>query len=181
MHAYSDNAAGRLTDKYGPRLFTASGFFFALPFYVLLRLVTHKSTRQEVLLCALVSLLGVCIALVSTPIFAEIVQIVHEKEQQYPGIFGDAGATAQAYGLFNVAFAAGTILGPLMAGNIRDQAGWGTMGLSIGILSVGTSVPVFLFTGGWIGDWNRRRRIGQKSSNTGSNPISRDSSTQGSV
>ena len=148
---------GHLTDKYGPRHFAASGFLLALPFYVLLRLTTDKSLRQEVLLCALVSLIGCCIALINTPIFAEIVHIVYEKERQRPGIFGKAGATAQAYGLFNVAFAVGTIAGPLMAGYIKDNAGWGTMGWSIGVLCAATSVPVFLVTGGWVGAFNRRR------------------------
>ena len=124
----------------------------ALPFYVLLRLVVHKTVRQEVLLCALLALIGVAISLVITPIFTEIVHIVYEKEMQRPGIFGRSGATAQAYGLFNVAFAAGTIFGPLMAGFIKDRSGWGSMSLALGVLSAGTSVPVFLLTGGWIGD-----------------------------
>ncbi|BDD61269.1 hypothetical protein MAP00_006329 [Monascus purpureus] len=148
---------GHLTDKHGPKRFAASGFFFALPFYVLLRLTTHKSLRQEVLLCALISLIGLCIALINTPIFAEIVHIVYEKERQRPGIFGEAGAMAQAYALFNVAFAAGTIAGPLMAGYIKEHAGWGTMGWSLGVISAATSIPVFLVTGGWVGTWNRRR------------------------
>lgn len=148
---------GHLTDKQGPRLYAASGFLLALPFYVLLRLVTHPGIRQVVLLCALVALIGLCIALINTPIFAEIVHIINEKERQRPGIFGDSGATAQAYGLWNLAFAAGTIAGPLMAGYIRDHAGWGTMGWSIGVLSAVASVPVFLVTGGWVGARYQRR------------------------
>ena len=103
------------------------------------------------------SLIGFCITLITTPIFAEIIHIVIEKERQRPGIFGKTGATAQAYGLFNVSFAIGTIVGPLMAGYIRKSGGWGTMGWSIAILSAVTSVPVFLVTGGWI--W--RERLGR--------------------
>lgn len=148
---------GHLTDKHGSRLFATSGFLFASPFYILLRLITHKSLRQEVFLCALICFIGLCITLISTPIFAEIVHIVHEKERQRGAIFGEAGATAQAYGLWNVAFAAGTIAGPLMAGYIKEHAGWGTMGWSIGALSAATSIPVFQVTGGWFRTWNRRR------------------------
>lgn len=148
---------GYLTDKKGPRLFAGSGFLLALPPYILLRLITHKSLQQEIFLCALISLIGLCVALVNTPIFAEIVHIVNEKERQRPGIFGEAGATAQAYGLWNVAFAAGTIAGPLMAGYIKDYAGWETMGWSIGVLSAAVSIPVFPVTGGWVGARDQRR------------------------
>ena len=97
------------------------------------------------------TLIGFCVALISTPIFAEIVHIVIEKENKRPGIFGKGGATSQAYGLFNVAFAVGTMIGPVMGGYIKKSAGWGTMAWSIAVLSAVTSIPVFLVTGGWIG------------------------------
>lgn len=142
---------GSATDRYGPRLLIAGGFLFAMPFYVLLRLVTHKAIGQEILLCAILVLIGIGIALVNAPVFTEIVHIVYAKERQRPGSFGAGGATAQAYGLFNVAFAAGTIVGPIYAGFVRETAGWGTMGWSLGLLSGVTSIPVLLVTGGWIG------------------------------
>ena len=118
-------------------------------------------------LCALLALIGFAITLVVTPIFTEIVQIVYEKERQSPGIFGPSGATAQAYGLYNVAFAAGTISGPLLAGFVKERSGWGAMSLTLGVLSAVTSVPVFLLTDGWIGDWKTRKlnKKGLKSSN----------------
>ncbi|KAI9730022.1 MAG: hypothetical protein M1818_008291 [Claussenomyces sp. TS43310] len=149
----------RLTDRYGPRYIAATGFLLDLPLYVLLRLVTHKSISQEVLLCALLSLIGFDLALVSTPMFTEIILIVYAKERQRPGIFGRTGATAQAYGLFNVAFAAGTITGPLWAGYVKLDAGWGTMSWSLGLLSVAASVPVLLLTGGWIGKRCKARAV----------------------
>ncbi|KAI8634352.1 major facilitator superfamily domain-containing protein [Xylariaceae sp. FL1651] len=151
---------GHLTDRHGPKLLTGLGFLSALPSYVLLRFVDHQELRQEVLLCSLLALIGVSLTLVNTPIFTEIVHIVNAKERDRPGIFGPGGATAQAYGLFNVAFAAGTIVGPLFAGFVRERSGWGTMGWSLGALSGSASVPVFLMTGGWAGGkrWNLRLR-----------------------
>ncbi|KAI3319056.1 major facilitator superfamily domain-containing protein [Xylariaceae sp. AK1471] len=152
---------GHLTDQYGPKLLTSLGFLSALPSYVLLRFVDHQELSQEVLLGALLALIGLSLTLVNTPIFTEIVHIVNAKERDRPGIFGPGGATAQAYGLFNVAFAAGTIVGPIFAGFVREQSGWGTMGWSLGVLSGLTSVPVFLMTGGWAGcrRWTLRRII----------------------
>lgn len=120
-------------------------------------MITHKSLQQKIFLCLLICLIGLSITVISTPIFAEIIHIVNEKERQRPGVFGEAGATAQAYGLWNIAFAAGTIAGPLMAGYVKEYAGWGTMGWSIGALSAAVSIPVFLVTGGWVGTWNRQR------------------------
>lgn len=112
---------GSAADRYGARLLIAGGFLLAMPFYVLLRLVTHKAIGQEILLCAILVPIGIGIALVSAPVFTEIVHIVYAKERQKPGAFGAGGATAQAYGLFNVAFAAGMIVGPIYAGFVRDR------------------------------------------------------------
>ena len=116
---------GSATDRYGLRLLIAGGFLFAMPFYVLLRLVTHKTIWQEILLCAILVLIRISIALVNTSVFTKIVHIVYAKEKQRPGAFGAGGATAQEYGLFNVTFAAGTIVGPIYAGFVRHtlQAG----------------------------------------------------------
>ncbi|MCJ1270378.1 hypothetical protein MMC22_010275 [Lobaria immixta] len=151
---------GSAADRYGARLLIAGGFLLAMPFYVLLRLVTHKAIGQEILLCAILVPIGIGIALVSAPVFTEIVHIVYAKERQNPGAFGAGGATAQAYGLFNVAFAAGMIVGPLYAGFVRETAGWGTMGWGLGLICGVTSIPVLLVTGGWIGKrqiYNRER------------------------
>ena len=141
---------GRLCDKYGPRWLAASGLLLALPFWVLLRLVTTKSTGQIVLLCALLVFIGICTALSLSPLMAEFTYIVEAKEKHRPGLFGASGAYAQAYGLFNTAWAAGSVVGPLWAGFVRARAGWGTMTLSLGLLSAVSALPVLICTGGLI-------------------------------
>lgn len=107
------------SDRYRPRYIAATGFLLAFPFYVLLRLVTHSSIQQAVLLCTFLLSIGFAPSLISTPMFTEIVYVTYAKERQRPGIFGRTGATAQAYGLFNVAFAAGTIVGPMLRDMLR--------------------------------------------------------------
>lgn len=119
---------------------------------MLLRFVTHASLKQEVLLCALLAFIGLAITFIVTPVFTEIINSVDEMEKECPENFGKQSATAQAYGLFDSAYAGGSIVGPLFAGLIKDHAGWGAMGLSLGVLCAVTSVPVLLFMGGWIGD-----------------------------
>ncbi|KFX90292.1 hypothetical protein O988_08274 [Pseudogymnoascus sp. VKM F-3808] len=91
---------GAISDRHGPRWLAVSGFMLAIPCLVLLRFVDHNSTRQVVLLCALLAILGTALAAVMPPLMAEITYIVEAKEVRSPGIFGAKGAYAQAYGLF---------------------------------------------------------------------------------
>jgi MFS family permease len=121
-----------------------------LPFFVLLRLVTHDTIRQVVLLCVLLALIGVAIALAIPPVMAEFIYIVDKKERQRPGLFGAAGAYAQAYGIFNTAWAAGFLIGPVWAGFVESKAGWSTMTWSLGAFSAVSALPILLYTGGLI-------------------------------
>jgi MFS family permease len=148
--SFAAPAVGWVSDRYGPRWLTVAGFVIALPFWVLLRLVTYNTLGQKVLLCALMALIGISLTLVMPPLMAEITYIVEAKEKKNPGAFGPTGAYAQAYGLFITAFAAGTLIGPIWAGYIRDAAGWGTMTWTLGLLSITGAVPCLIWTGGLI-------------------------------
>lgn len=141
---------GYLSDKFSPRWLAAGGFILACPFLVLLRLVDHDSVGQKVLLCALLALLGAALTMVMTPLLAEITYVVEAKEKKNPAAFGAGGAYAQAYGLFNVAFAGGSLVGPIWAGFVEQKAGWGTMSWTLGLLSAVSAVPVVVYSGGLI-------------------------------
>ncbi|KAI9055526.1 hypothetical protein LZ554_000474 [Drepanopeziza brunnea f. sp. 'monogermtubi'] len=147
---------GWASDKYGPRWLTVTGFMLAVPFWVLLRLVTYDSLDQKVLLCALLFLIGITLTLVSAPLMAEITYVVEAKEKEKPGIFGTNGAYAQAYGLFVTAFAAGSLIGPLWSGYVEESAGWGTMAWSLGLFGVSGAVPCLIWTGGLITEENAK-------------------------
>jgi MFS family permease len=85
---------------------------------------------------------------------AEISGVVETKEKTMLASgragFGPGGAYAQAYGLFNMAFAGGCMVGPLLAGFIVEDKGWAIMALVLGILSAITAVPACLWLGGWL-------------------------------
>ena len=154
---------GAFSDRYGSRLPTSIGFLLATPFLVLLKLVDHGGRSQVVILCVLLACLGVALTIVMTPLLAEVAYILEAKEKHHPGLFGQKGAYAQAYGLFNCAFAGGMLVGPLLAGALVDQQGWGTMCLTLGILSVVSVIPALLFTNGWIGKkWKRGKTEGDQ-------------------
>ena len=141
---------GRYSDRHGPRWFTVLGFVLGCPVLTLLRFVDHNSLRQKVLLCALLVLLGIVLNMALTPLMAEITYVVAAKEKKNPGLYGEKGAYAQAYGLFNTAFAAGTLIGPIWGGFVLQKAGWATMTWTLGLLSVVSALPAVIWTGGLI-------------------------------
>ncbi|KAK6837167.1 hypothetical protein RU639_001384 [Aspergillus parasiticus] len=100
----------------------------AVPILVCFRYVALNTLQDKVLLCALLTLLGTCFAILEPPIMVEMSCIVEELQSQQPGIFGKGGATAFAYGLSNCAFAAGAMAGPFLGGWVWDAYGWATMG-----------------------------------------------------
>ncbi|KAE8370705.1 MFS transporter [Aspergillus caelatus] len=144
--------AGAVLDRFpaSGRYLTAGSLLGMTPFLVLLRLVTHDSIEQKILLSALLILIGLTFAAGLPPLLVEISYLIAAKEKEHQGIFGAHGAVAQGYGLFNCAFAAGSLVGPIWAGMIRDEYGWGTMSWSLGVLSSFASVPTLLFLGGSI-------------------------------
>ena len=139
---------GRFVDRYGPKYFTTGGMILACPFLVLLRLIDQNVLSEKVLLCTLLAFIGFAIDLALIPLNAEITYIVVAKEKKVPGLFKSGGVYAQAYGLFNVAYAAGSLLGPLWAGFVTQAVGWGTMAWTLGLFSVVSAVPTFIWVGG---------------------------------
>lgn len=140
---------GHLSDKQGPRWYATAGFVGSCPFMILLRLVDHDSLKQKVLLCALLALVGFFLILAITPVMAEVTYAVMDKESRRPkGYYGKNGAYAQAYSLFNMAWAAGCMVGPLLAGLVVNSKGWPTATLILGCLGIFTAFPVVYWTGG---------------------------------
>ncbi|KAJ9646404.1 hypothetical protein H2199_002453 [Coniosporium tulheliwenetii] len=148
--------AGWISDRYGPRWPATLGFILAAPCFVCLRFVTANTLHTKILLCALLAVLGLALASAMPPLMAEITYVIEAKERKRPGLFGEKGAYAQAYGLFNMAFAGGCLVGPIWAGMVRERAGWGTMGWSLGALSLLSAVPVVVWVGGFIGGKGER-------------------------
>ena len=150
---------GALSDRSGPRVPTTIGLFGSIPFWVCLRLVTYDSLSQKVLLCAMLSMIGFCFTLVMAPLMAEIDHVVELEEKRKPGSLGKRGAAAQGFGLFNTAYALGSLIGPLWAGFVVEKAGWGTMGWTLGLLSGVAAVATLVWTGGRIKLTGKERRV----------------------
>ncbi|PPJ58138.1 hypothetical protein CBER1_02566 [Cercospora berteroae] len=142
---------GTLADKYGPRWLATAGFILSCPFLILLRLVDENSINHKVMLCAFLAFIGIGLTLALVPLMAEMSYAVDAKAKRRPtGFFGKNGAYAQAYGLFNMAWAAGSMIGPLLAGLVVEARGWGTAVLILGCVSIVTALPTAIWTGGSI-------------------------------
>lgn len=147
-----DPITGFIIDRYprSPRYLTSGAFLCAVPVATLLRLVKENTMHDKIVLCALLAMIGSCLAVAMTPIVAEVFHAVKEKEVKSPDIFGRGGAMALAFGLSNMGFATGSLIGPFFAGFIRQSAGWGTMGWAMGLIAGVSAIPNLLFIGGWI-------------------------------
>jgi len=155
---------GWVCDKWGTRWVQTAGFILCCPFFVFLRFPDHNSVSQIVLMCAILALIGIGLVLVLPTMMAEISLFLDEVEEKNPGILGSNGAYAQGYGLFSVAFSAGTFVGPLWSGFLKDAVGWNNMVWTIGALCIFTAIPSAIYTGGKIrkeditGMFSRRSR-----------------------
>lgn len=152
---------GWFSDRYGSRALTTTGLLGSVPCWVLLRFITYNSIGQKVLLCALLALLGLFMTMVMAPLMAEIDHVLTVEEKRNPGSLGKRGAAAQGYGLFNLAYAIGSLVGPLWAGFVIEKAGWGTMGWSLALLSGVAAVITFMWTGRRIMLKGGERRTGE--------------------
>ena len=97
----------------------------------------------------------ITINFVMSPLSADMSFTVEAFQDAHPGIFGEAGAFGQVFALFTVALAAATTLGPILAGFLSSDKGWGTMVMVLGIFVATGALPTLFFTGGLI----TKRRI----------------------
>lgn len=139
--------AGALSDKYGPKCLAISGLIIAFPSLFLLRFITSTTTFPEAKLGILLFGVGFSFLLALPSLMTEVSTVAEEMERTNPGIFGKHGAYSQAYGLMNSAFAAGSFVGPLYAGFVREGSGWPAMTLLMSVLSLVMTTFVLWRTG----------------------------------
>lgn len=112
-----------------------------------MRFVTNDKAGSITLLIVLLLVQGLSIVFVEITAMTEVFKVVDDHEIEFPGAFGERSPVAQAYALFNMAFAGGQLLGPILAGGIRVWAGWNTMTLVIGLVCGLTAIPMGLYSG----------------------------------
>lgn len=142
--AFASPLVGILSDRYGAKWLTFTGFALSIPLLVCLRFVTDNTIQHKVLLCALLALLGATVTtLANTPLLAAMTYAIDEKEVKHPGRWGEKGVYGIAYGLWTMAFALGGTIGSIMSGYINDGPGWGTLTWALALWSAAGSVVAF--------------------------------------
>jgi MFS family permease len=137
------NMSGYLSDRFGTRIVATIGFVLLTPSLICMRLVHSNTVEQKILLCVLLALFGIFNNGTSPCLFAEGQHVLDDMEEQNPGLFGKKGATAQAFGLQQMAQFTGLALGPMLGGFIDGNFGWEVMTLWLGILSAITALLIF--------------------------------------
>ncbi|EPS31391.1 hypothetical protein PDE_06346 [Penicillium oxalicum 114-2] len=137
---------GKAINRTGARIPYIFCFLLAAVCWICLRFVERKRIFEIVLLVILLFLQGFCIAAIEITATTEVSQAASKFEARYPGAFGDTSPVGQSYGLFNMAFAGGQLIGPVLAGGIRVSAGWKMMTLVLGMLCVVAAVVLGSFS-----------------------------------
>ncbi|CEJ57617.1 hypothetical protein PMG11_06305 [Penicillium brasilianum] len=138
---------GKLISRTGARIPGLFAFTIAAISWISMRFVTNDTAGSITLLIILLLVQGLSIVFVEITAMTEVFKVVDDHEIEFPGAFGERSPVAQAYALFNMAFAGGQLLGPILAGGIRVWAGWNTMTLVIGLVCGLTAIPMGLYSG----------------------------------
>lgn len=162
---------GKLTDRYGGRYFISTSFAILSPTLILLRFVGHNSMNQKVLLCALLAIIGLCLAMILEPLFAEMgaraegmgcEEEGRRRDDEKAGSRNSVAKTlsyhGQAYSYFNMAWALGDTVGPLLVGLVVDASGWSMAMLAMGLLCGVTAAMSLLWCEGWVFTAGKRKK-----------------------
>jgi MFS family permease len=142
-------AVGMIRDRYARagRYMVGGAFAIGCLALILLRFVVNDSVGSKVLLCTLLAVVGLSVTFSMTPLFVEISDVVRDMEKEAPGRLNQAAATALGYGLMNSSWSVGALVGPFLAGFIKNAAGWTTMAWVLGVVVGVSAVLVLLFMG----------------------------------
>lgn len=150
---------GYLSDRVGPRNIVFLGLLVATPALVLMRLPQRNAAGDIAGLSVLLVIVGFCVSAIFAPVTGEFSNAVSKVEARRPGCLGKGRGFGQVYGLFNVAYALGSLIGPFEAGGIVDSHGWGAAVLSLGVVTFVAAFVTYPFTGGnLVARWLKKRR-----------------------
>lgn len=140
--------AGWITDRQGSRIIAIGGFGLLGPLLMLLRAVHPGGLDQILIYCLLLTLCGTCLATTNPPALVESTLVVEKYHKANPEVFGPNGPYAQISSVTGFMYNAGSALGPLLAGVLKDAVGYGNMNLATGALSLLTALLAFFYIEG---------------------------------
>lgn len=133
--------AGHLSDKYGAKIVMLPSLTVTAAMCMVLGIPSQASTIAP--LIVILVLEGFFGSAVLSPILSEIAAVVALENKED----GESDGFAKSYAVFNIAFAGGMLVGPLMGGYIYSSIGFFWLNIILGLLLV-VCIPVVWF---WVG------------------------------
>ncbi|KAH7149610.1 major facilitator superfamily domain-containing protein [Dactylonectria estremocensis] len=153
---------GRLADRHGGRWLAMGGFLGCVPPFIGLSAVEMFSDEDAPLVMwLLVGCAGISLSFANTPVMAEIVYALMDKQERYPALRQNSGGYGLAYGLFMTVFSLGSATAS--AGSppfLNFKHGWSAAMYSLAGCSLLAVLPVALLTGQKrpAGRWGMRKK-----------------------
>lgn len=135
--------SGIIVDKYGPKVVVFPTWIICAVATMLCGIPNQSTSGGIAPLIVLLIIQGFCVAAFLTPVLSEIGYIVQSKNPDG----GDDGQ-GRGYALFNVAFALGGIVGPLLGGYLYSVIGFFWVCIAMGCFLIICIPYVFYFVGG---------------------------------
>lgn len=137
---------GKIVNRYGTHRPQYLAFLVEAVCWACLRFVQHNELFDKGLLVADLCIVSMIIILIEICVMKEIFDVVEETEKQRPEVFGNQGRpTGQVYALLSSAAAASHLIGPLIAGPVKDAFGWKVMTATLGVICVVAALVVKSF------------------------------------
>ena len=132
--------AGWLMDRKGSRFLVILGFGLLVPILASLRMAQPGGISAVLVYCILLALCGSCLAFTSPPALVESTVVVDKYFKANPNMFGPNGPYAQISGISGMLYNAGTALGALLAGGLKESIGYGNINLALAALAFVTAL-----------------------------------------
>ncbi|KAG2177477.1 hypothetical protein INT44_007988 [Umbelopsis vinacea] len=133
--------AGHLSDKYGAKIVMLPSLTVTAAMCMVLGIPSQSTTIAP--LIVILVLEGFFGSAVLSPILSEIAAVVALENKED----GESDGFAKSYAVFNIAFAGGMLVGPLMGGYVYSSIGFFWLNIILGFVMV-ICIPVVWF---WVG------------------------------
>jgi MFS family permease len=142
---FSGPLAGWAVDKFGTRIVAILGYGYLVPIHILLRIPRPGDTHQVVIFATILALASIGNSVIDSPSLVEAGLVVEKYHKANPTLFGDTGPYAQLYGMNSMMFSLGVTVGPLVAGALKEEIGYGNMNAVMGAICFSAAVLSWVY------------------------------------
>ncbi|KAM5352256.1 hypothetical protein ACJ41O_004979 [Fusarium nematophilum] len=140
--------SGRLADHHGGKWLAITGFLGSVPAFLGLTSVeAFESFRVPALMWILMVCAGVALAIANTPVMAEIIFSLLDKQDQNQWLRHYSGGYGLAYGSFMTLFSLGSLTASLATPVILERHGWAALMYSLAACCIFGTVSMALWAG----------------------------------